>query len=74
MFYSSIGEKVLVYYDGLLYEGVCLKLLKNGNGENQYFVHYKGFKKKYDEWINEDDILQINQNNMEHKERLLSSR
>lgn len=63
-----------MYFDGLLYEGVCLKLLKNDNRENQYFVHYKGFKKKYDEWINEDEILQINQINIEHKERLLSIR
>ncbi|XP_003246257.1 nuA4 complex subunit EAF3 homolog isoform X2 [Acyrthosiphon pisum] len=70
----AIGEKVFVYYNGLLYEAICLKRRKTDYGENQYFVHYKGFKNKWDEWSDEDNILPINEINMGHKERLESSR
>ncbi|XP_060857246.1 uncharacterized protein LOC132934873 [Metopolophium dirhodum] len=70
----AVGDKVFVYYNGLLYEAICLKRRKTDYGENQYFVHYKGFKNKWDEWSDEDDILPINQINISHKERLESSR
>ncbi|CAI6357936.1 unnamed protein product [Macrosiphum euphorbiae] len=70
----AVGEKVFVYFDGLLYEAICLKRRKTDYGENQYYVHYKGFKSTWDEWSDEDDILPINQINISHKERLESNR
>jgi len=38
-----------------------------------YFIHYQGWNKNWDEWVTEARILKINPENLEKKEKLLSS-
>lgn len=47
----------------MLYEAKCLKQRKLYGGKVQYFVHYKGWKNKWDEWVNNDRILAVNADN-----------
>jgi len=74
IFYSYLGDKVLAYYDGLLYRAKCLKRQVTDTGVKQCFIHYEGFKSRWDEWTDEDEVLEINAINLAHKERRESSR
>ncbi|XP_022180478.1 nuA4 complex subunit EAF3 homolog [Myzus persicae] len=38
----------------------------------QYLLHFVGFNSKFDEWVYENDILEMNEINLAHKNRLLS--
>jgi len=70
------GEKVLCYHHGLLYEAKVLKLDTDkgaGPSQVQYFVHYNGWKKTWDEWVPESQLLKINEENRE-KQRELRAR
>lgn len=58
----------------MLYEAICLMRQTTDDGVIQYFIHYKGFKNRWDEWCDEDDILPIDEINISHKERLESNR
>jgi len=40
------------------------------DGEKQYFIHYKGWKTTWDEWVDEDELLEINEINLGHQQRL----
>jgi hypothetical protein len=62
----SEGEKVLCYHGPLLYEAKCVKTKKDG-GTLMYFVHYLGWNKNWDEWVNETRILKITPENLEKK-------
>ncbi|XP_025191978.1 nuA4 complex subunit EAF3 homolog [Melanaphis sacchari] len=64
------GQYVYVYFDNLLYEAKCMKRRKTDYGENQYFIHYRGWKSSWDEWIDENEALEINPINCRHRERL----
>lgn len=58
------NEKVLCYHGPLLYEAKCVKGRKVSNKGQpqqpanevhfQYFVHYQGWNKNWDEWVAED--------------------
>jgi len=43
-------------------------------GGVEYFVHYTGFKNKWDEWALEDEVLEVNAINLGHKKRLEDNR
>jgi len=69
-------ERVLCYHGVLIYEA---KILKGEIWENKsipeengphYFVHYKGWKQTWDEWVPEERILKFTQENIELKNRL----
>ncbi|KAL7061037.1 hypothetical protein AAHC03_09363 [Spirometra sp. Aus1] len=47
--YAS-GEKILCFHGPLLYEAKCLDVKVTGD-EVQYFVHYQGWNKNWDEWV-----------------------
>ena len=64
------GEKVLCFHGPLLYEAKCVKTRKDG-GNLQYFVHYLGWNKNWDEWVSENRILKITPENLEKKVKLL---
>ncbi len=71
----SDNEKVLCYHGPLLYEAKCVRSRadKSGSaGEFQYYVHYQGWNKNWDEWVGENRILKANAENLERKERLLA--
>jgi len=69
-------ERVLCYHGVLIYEA---KILKGEIWENKsipeengphYFVHYKGWKQTWDEWVPEERILKFTQENLELKNSL----
>jgi len=69
-------EKVLCYHGPLLYEAKCVrsrKHTKSGDpGDYQYFVHYQGWNKNWDEWVDETRILKASSENFERKEKLFA--
>ena len=60
------NEKLLCFHGPLLYEAKCVKIKKEG-GNLMYFVHYQGWNKNWDEWVNETRILKINPENIDKK-------
>jgi mortality factor 4-like protein 1 len=61
---------VLVYCNTLLYEGICMERGRTEFGYKQYFIHYKGWNKHWDEWVHEVELLEMNAINYGHKQRL----
>ena len=39
----------------------------------QYFVHYKGWKDKWDEWVPETRVLKLNEENLERQKILMQA-
>ncbi|KAH9458020.1 hypothetical protein Pst134EB_010323 [Puccinia striiformis f. sp. tritici] len=67
----SENERVLCYHGPLLYEAKVLKVKESATEEprevgkgSQYWVHYKGWKQKWDEWVNESRLLKLNEENL----------
>ena len=67
---------MLCYHGPLLYEAKCVKSrkdTKSGNpGDYQYFVHYQGWNKNWDEWVDETRILKASSENFDRKEKLFA--
>ncbi|KAI3652899.1 hypothetical protein MP228_002324 [Amoeboaphelidium protococcarum] len=69
-------ENVLCFHGPLMYEAKILKAeywsaLDHGENEgNHYFVHYKGWKQKWDEWVPESRICKINEENLARQKDL----
>ncbi|KAL4282279.1 hypothetical protein GQ457_03G039900 [Hibiscus cannabinus] len=63
------GEKVLAYHSNFIYLAKVLKCEKRGTGW-QYFVHYLGWKKNWDEWLGLDRIMKYTDENVQKKEAL----
>ncbi|KAK0389815.1 hypothetical protein NLU13_3388 [Sarocladium strictum] len=65
----SKDEKVLCFHGELLYEAKVMDVQsgeKSGNGEAwEYKIHYKGWKKTWDDWVGKDRIRPFDD---EHKE------
>jgi len=68
----KVEEKVLCYHGPLLYEAKCTKTKKDG-GIYQYYIHYQGWNKNWDEWVTESRMLKQNGDNFEKQKRLLAS-
>jgi len=63
---------VLAYDKGLLYEAKVLRRRKTDIcGDIEYFIHFKGFNSKWDQWIDYGEVLEINDTNVGHKKRLI---
>ncbi|PLW10382.1 hypothetical protein PCANC_01676 [Puccinia coronata f. sp. avenae] len=67
----SEHEKVLCYHGPLLYEAKVLKVKESSPDDtrgiskgNQYLVHYKGWKQKWDEWVPEGRLLKWTNENV----------
>ncbi|KAF8337333.1 MRG-domain-containing protein [Cantharellus anzutake] len=63
----QVGEKVLCYHGPVIYEAKVLKAeiwdaanIKTGTAGPHYFVHYKGWKQTWDEWVVQDRLLKYN--------------
>ncbi|KAI8878313.1 MRG-domain-containing protein [Backusella circina FSU 941] len=69
-------ENVLCYHGPLIYEAKVLERKWMEEGPDfvgpHYFVHYKGWKKTWDEWVPESRVLHLNNENIKIQERLLS--
>lgn len=65
-----LGDLMYCYYGNLLYEVKCLKHRIADDGVLEYLIHYTGFKSKFDEWVDRDRLLEINDTNVVHKSTL----
>ncbi|KAI0791376.1 MRG-domain-containing protein [Abortiporus biennis] len=69
-----INERVLCYHGPLIYEAKVLKVENwdetnakipgQGNVGPHYFVHYKGWKQTWDEWVHPSRLLKLNDTNI----------
>jgi len=67
----SQNERVLCYHGPLIYEAKILKLenwdettTKSGVPGPHFFVHYKGWKQTWDEWVPATRLLKYNETNI----------
>lgn len=68
----SADEKVLCYHGPLLYEAKILKNKKEGGSYN-YFVHYQGWNRNWDEWVAESRIMKQVAENFDKQKKLLAT-
>eukprot|EP00088_Acartia_fossae_P026651 TRINITY_DN2748_c0_g1_i11.p1 TRINITY_DN2748_c0_g1~~TRINITY_DN2748_c0_g1_i11.p1 ORF type:complete len:347 (-),score=71.85 TRINITY_DN2748_c0_g1_i11:341-1381(-) len=68
----KVDEKVLCYHGPLLYEAKCTKIKKEGNSYS-YLIHYQGWNKNWDEWVNDSRMLKQTAENFEKRRKLLNS-
>ncbi|OBZ87074.1 Chromatin modification-related protein eaf3 [Choanephora cucurbitarum] len=68
-------ERVLCYHGPFVYEAKILKRKEDQEeqDENQYFVHYKGWKQTWDEWVTEDRVLKYTDTNLQKQKQLKES-
>jgi len=66
----TADEKVLCYHGPLLYEAKILKSKKE-SGNYSYFVHYQGWNKNWDEWVQEGRIMKQVPESYEKQKKLL---
>ncbi|KAH8919403.1 MRG-domain-containing protein [Atractiella rhizophila] len=73
------GERVLCYHGPLLYEAKILKISNDapealetnpGSEPPFYFVHYKGWKQSWDEWITNTRLLKLTTENIAAQKQL----
>ncbi|RNA35449.1 mortality factor 4 1 isoform X2 [Brachionus plicatilis] len=64
------GEKILCYHGTYIYEAKCIKFEKIRSNEYQYFVHYNGWNKNWDEWVPAKRILKFNNENIKKQKQL----
>ena len=63
-------ERVLCFHGPLLYECKVLSSEEVKSGEDKreaginYFIHYKGWKRRWDEWVPEAKLLKYNAENI----------
>jgi len=72
----SEDEKVLCFHGPLIYEAKILKgelwenkQIEKDNGPH-YYVHYKGWKQTWDEWVPESRVLKYNDVNLKRQSEL----
>jgi len=65
------GETVLCYQGYLIYEAKVQGIKYDGN-LILYDVHYKGWNKTWDEWVAEDRIMKMNEENIKKKKEVAS--
>lgn len=76
----EINERVLCYHGPMLYDAKVLKREESeqphratGNVGPHYFVHYKGWKATYDEWLSLDRIKRYNEENLNLQKDLIKT-
>ncbi|XVF36353.1 hypothetical protein REPUB_Repub19eG0051300 [Reevesia pubescens] len=63
------GEIVLAYHNGQIYEAKILDFVKRFDGW-QYYVHYRGWNEKWDEWVGIDRLMKVTEENRQKQEEL----
>ncbi|KAI0740407.1 MRG-domain-containing protein [Earliella scabrosa] len=74
-----VGERVLCYHGPLIYEAKILKAevwdertTQTGVVGAHYYVHYKGWKQTWDEWVDANRLLKFNETNIALQKALQS--
>lgn len=75
----SENERVLCYHGPLIYEAKVLKSegIKSEVSQDrgaQYFVHYKGWKQSWDEWVGESRLMKLTEENLRKQRELNEAR
>ncbi|EIW52852.1 MRG-domain-containing protein [Trametes versicolor FP-101664 SS1] len=67
----TVNERVLCYHGPLIYEAKVLKTetwdasnTQSGVVGPHYYVHYKGWKQTWDEWVDASRLLKFNETNI----------
>ena len=63
------GEKILCFSGPLIYEAKILKG-ETEDKKNKYFIHYHGWNKSWDEWVDKAQMLKHTELNLEKKRDL----
>jgi len=63
-------ETVLGFHGPLLYPAKVLQVDSKNKAKKQYYVHYQGWSKKWDEWVESDRLLKDNPENRKHASEL----
>ncbi|OZJ04196.1 hypothetical protein BZG36_02180 [Bifiguratus adelaidae] len=70
-------EKILCFHGPLIYEAKVLKAenweekdSETGETGPHYYVHYKGWKQSWDEWVPESRALKFNEANLSRQQQL----
>ncbi|CAL5022516.1 unnamed protein product [Urochloa decumbens] len=63
------GDRVLAYHGPLLYEAKVQRI-ENLEDEWRYFVHYLGWNKNWDEWVANDRLLKLTDENIRKQQEL----
>jgi mortality factor 4-like protein 1 len=80
-FQFDLNERVLCFHGPMLYDAKILKREDvteephpaTGQVGPHYFVHYKGWKATYDEWLAIDRIKKYNEENLNLQKELLKT-
>ncbi|VVC45312.1 Chromo/chromo shadow domain,RNA binding activity-knot of a chromodomain,Chromo domain-like [Cinara cedri] len=59
-----MGDNVLCFCGQMLYEAKCLKRRKITQEKVEYLIHFKGWHSKWDEWVDAERVLAVNDVNM----------
>ncbi|XP_017140700.1 nuA4 complex subunit EAF3 homolog [Drosophila miranda] len=60
------GERVLCFHGPLIYEAKVLKTKPDATPV-QYYIHYAGWSKNWDEWVPESRVLKYNDDNVQRQ-------
>ncbi|CAG2180684.1 unnamed protein product, partial [Oppiella nova] len=71
-FKYELEERVLCFHGPLIYEAKCLKRIHIDNSY-RYYVHYNGWNKSWDEWVDESMIMALNDQNLKRQQELRQS-
>ncbi|EDV92600.1 GH18746 [Drosophila grimshawi] len=63
------GERVLCFHGPLIYEAKVLKT-KPESSPVEYYIHYAGWSKNWDEWVPESRVLKYNDDNVKRQKEL----
>ncbi|ROW02596.1 hypothetical protein VPNG_07876 [Cytospora leucostoma] len=61
----SKDEKILCFHHEMLYEAKIIEIDQTDEGAYRYKVHYKGWKSTWDDWVPQDRIRKLNDENRE---------
>jgi len=65
----NVGDKVLAYHGPLMYAAKIIEVDVQGS-EPRYFIHYDGWKRKWDEWVAGDRLQEDSPENQERLKQL----
>jgi len=65
------GEAVLCFQGNLIYDAKITEVRKSGGQDQEYFVHYKGWNKSWDEWVPDSRLLKNTAENVARQKKLL---
>lgn len=68
----SLNETALAKDGPLLYEAKIKKLAVSEFSATKYFIHYQGWKQKFDTWVTEDCLLKYTTSNLQLQKKLKS--